>query len=209
MSQENLRNDRQPSRRKLPLSEQNTGILLELDTLSEVSARLNAAESFLGLIVKDQSFNAFMHEVLAGFIQAIPSETGSILEADYTKKILFFRAVSGRGGEGLSNVVIPLSSGIVGHVVESKTSVLIEDTAKDTRFLSSVASLVNRQTQGLIAAPILIRNTVFCVVELFNRLGKPNFDQQDLELLKKISGLASRAIEARLMLNRVSKAQAA
>jgi GAF domain-containing protein len=75
--------------------------------------------------------------------------------------------------------------------------------------LRSVSSAVGFESRNLIAAPIAIRDRVFCVVELFNRIGKPCFDEQDQELLVHMAELASKVIEVRLMLNGARKAEAA
>ena len=189
--------------------ESQPNILLEADSLATLATRLSAAESLLALLVKDVNFNDFMREVLLSFLKSIKCEAGSILEVDYSKNVLFFRSVAGQSSHRLSSVTIPWGSGIVGYVAESKNPVIIEDTNKDSRYLRSVSVSVGFDSRNLVAIPVLIRGRTFCVVELFNRVGKPCFDEQDLELMIQVAHFAAKVIEVRLMLNGARKAVAA
>ena len=60
-----------------------------------------------------------------------------------------------------------------------------------------------------VAVPVVIRDRVFCVVELFNRIGKPCFDEHDLELVVHVAEMAAKIIEVRLMLQGARKSEAA
>ncbi|MEN9723452.1 MAG: hypothetical protein RJB38_1438 [Pseudomonadota bacterium] len=185
--------------------EAQVGLLLEADSLATISTRLTTAENLLSLLIKNQSFADFMREVLLSFLKAIKCEAGSILEADPDKKFLFFRASSGQSSDRLSDFVIPWGTGIVGHVAESRRPLLLQDTQKDPRYLRAVSSTVGFEGRNLMATPVVVRDRVFCVIELFNRVGKPTFDEQDLELMIQLSEMAGKAIEARLMINGARK----
>ena len=178
-----------------------SGFFLQNDSLASVSARLVAAESILDLLVRDLSFDDFMREVLVRFLKAVPCEAGSIIEATPDSSALFFRAVSGRSSDQLSSATIPWGVGIVGHVAESRQPVLVEDASSDPRYLRSIGAAVDFEVRTLMAAPIVIRDRLFCVVELLNRLGQPAFDAHDQDLLVRIAEMAARAIEVRLMFN--------
>ncbi len=189
--------------------ESQASLLLEADSLATLSTRLATAEMLIGLLTKNLTFHDFMREVLLVHLKTLKCEAGSILEADHERRALFFRATSGQSSDRLSNILIPWGAGIVGHVAESRRPILVQDTSSDPRYLRSVSSAVGFESRNLIAAPIAIRDRVFCVVELFNRIGKPCFDEQDQELLVHMAELASKVIEVRLMLNGARKAEAA
>ena len=184
-------------------------LLLEAESLATLSTRLTTAEMFIGLLTKNLTFQDFMREVLLVHLKAVKCEAGSILESDPERKALFFRATAGQSSDRLSNILIPWGAGIVGHVAESRRPILVQDTTSDPRYLRSVGSSVGFESRNLIAAPVIIRDRVFCVVELFNRIGKPCFDEQDQDLLQHMAELAAKIIEVRLMLNGVRKVEAA
>ncbi|MBU6374799.1 MAG: GAF domain-containing protein [Bdellovibrionales bacterium] len=219
MSSENSSSKKLSLLSELPILEQppeadqtpeaQANMLLELDTLATLATRLSAAESLLSLLVKDIVFSDFMRDVLLSFLKSIKCEAGSILEVDYTRNVLFFRAVAGQSSHRLSSVSIPWGSGVVGYVAESKSPVIIQDTNHDPRYLRSVSVSVGFESRNLVAIPIVVRGRVFAVLELFNRVGKPCFDEQDLELMTHLAHYAARVIEVRLMLNGARKGVAA
>lgn len=189
--------------------ESQASLLLEADSLATLSTRLATAEAMLGLLTKNLTFQDFMREILVSVLKSIKCEAGSILEADHDKRVLFFRATAGQSSDRLASILIPWGVGIVGHVAESRRPILLQDTGADSRYLKAVSSAVGFESRNLMAAPIVVRDRVFCVVELFNRIGRPCFDEQDLDLFVQLSDMASRAIEIRLMLNGTRRAEAA
>lgn len=180
-------------------------LLFDSESVAVLASRLNTAEALIGLLVRDVSHHEFMQEVLLSFLRAIKCEAGSLLEVDRPTGALFFRAIAGQSSDKLAGVRIPRGAGIVGHVAESRRPILVEDTSTDERYLKVVSAAVGFPARNLMAAPIVIRNEVFAVVEVFNRLGKPYFDRADLDLLERISDMAANVIEARLMLNRLAR----
>jgi signal transduction protein with GAF and PtsI domain len=189
--------------------EAQASLLLGADSLATLSTRLATAEALLGLLTKNLKFQDFMREVLGCIIKAVKCEAGSILEADHEKRVLFFRATAGQSSDRLSNITIPWGVGIVGHVAESRRPILLQDTESDSRYLKSLGTAVGFQGRNLMAAPIVVRGQVFCVLELLNRGGRPSFDEKDLDLFVMLSEMTGRAIEIRLMLNGTRKAEAA
>jgi len=89
-------------------------------------------------------------------------------------------------------------------VQESRQLAHVSDCSKDERFLRTIGNVVGFQTRNLIAAPIIIRNKVFGVVEVINRIGEPAFTTEDIEIVRYLCGAASKFIEARLVMNWVA-----
>jgi GAF domain-containing protein len=165
------------------------------------ATRLAVAESLLGLAVRDLSYADFMREILLVYLKAIKCEAGSLFEAEPKTGAMFFRAVAGQQSDRLDSIRIPMGKGIVGFVHESRQLTCVQDCKNDPRFLRTVGDAVGFETRNLIAAPIVIRDRVFCVVEVLNRIGSEVFSDEDITLVNYISELAAKAIEVRLMLN--------
>jgi hypothetical protein len=176
-------------------------VLLDSGAVALNATRLGVVELLLTLSVKDIPYEDFMRELLLLFLKGIKCEAGSLFETDPGGTFLFFRAVSGQQSDLLKDVQIPVGKGIVGFVHESRQVACVQDCENDPRFLRTVGDAVGFETRNLIAAPIVIRDQVFCVVELVNRIGEPGFSEEDVELVRYFSEFAAKAIEIRLMLN--------
>lgn len=77
----------------------------------------------------------------------------------------------------------------------------MQDCRSDPRFLSSVGDAVGFESRNLVAVPVVIRDRVFCVIEVLNRIGADEFSEEDLVLVRYLAEFAARAIEARLIIN--------
>lgn len=165
-----------------------------------LSAKVAALETLLGLASRDLKFDDFMRELLLTVMKTVRSEAGSILEADYTNHNLFFRAKVGVSSDRLDNFRIPMGKGIVGHVVESRQPLVVNNVEENRIHLKTIQTAVGFETRNLVAVPIIIRGKVFCVLELLNRVGESDYSSADLEMLRYLCEQSARAIEVRLML---------
>jgi len=60
---------------------------------------------------------------------------------------------------------------------------------------------VKFESRNLVAAPVVIRDQVFCVIEVINHREAADFSEGDLDLIRYLCDAAGRVIEARLMMN--------
>jgi PAS domain S-box-containing protein len=107
---------------------------------------------------------------------------------------LVIAAAAGPGSEKLLGLRLPVTTGIVGWVMQEKQPVLVNQANQDPRFDPQIDALTQITTQSIIAAPLLVKNTVFGVIEALNR-ETGSFDPRDLELLSTVAGSAAIAIE--------------
>ncbi len=176
-------------------------LFLDETAVAMNATRLAVVEAFLSLVVRDLSYADFMREVLLVFLKGIKCEAGSIFEVDAAGQSLFFRAVAGQASDRLQDVRIPVGKGIVGYVHESRQLACVQDCRNDPRFMKSLDNTVGFESRNLIAVPVIIRDRVFCVIEVLNRIGAEHFSEEDLALVRYVADVASRVIEARLMIN--------
>ncbi|MFN7686087.1 MAG: GAF domain-containing protein [Oligoflexia bacterium] len=176
-------------------------VLLDGASVALNATKLVVAETLLALVIKDLSYPDFMREILLMFLKTIKCEAGSIFEVEPAGKFLFFRAAAGQQSDRLSALQIPIGRGIVGYAHESRQIACVQDCKHDPRFLKAVDQTVGFNTRNLIAIPIVIRDRVFCVVEVLNRIGADQFSDEDIELVKYIADLVGKGLEARLMMN--------
>lgn len=171
------------------------------DRLTNLAAKLMAAQQLLNLPLRPISFREFIREVLLIFLKSVPSEAGSVLEVHEEKGSIFFRAATGHSSDKIEHFLIPIGKGIVGHVIESKKFVNVKNVSENKEHLHSIGKAVGFETRNMIAFPILIRGKVYGVIELLNRMGETDFTPQDIDLIESLSEMAATAIELRMTLN--------
>lgn len=176
------------------------GALFSDESVAVATAKVMVLETLLTLTTRDLKFHDFMREILTVVMKAVKSEAGSILELDHDNHMLFFRATVGTSSDRVSRFIIPVGQGVVGHVAESRQPLVVDNIDENRVYLKSVQDAVGFEARNVVAVPLLVRGRVYGVLELLNRVGEDNYSAEDVELLNYLCGVASKAIEIRLML---------
>jgi len=108
---------------------------------------------------------------------------------------MVFSVVVGTNKKKLQGVKLPKGEGIVGHVMTTGESVIVEDVATDKRFSLRVDKFTGFKTRSIICSPLKTEDNIFGVIELINRISDDNFTTQDLKILSSIAEYAAIAIE--------------
>ncbi len=119
----------------------------------------------------------------------------SLLLLDEAKQELYFELVVGKASPSLKDVRIKIGQGIAGWVAQNGETVVVPDTAKDTRFFGQVDEKTQTETQSIVAVPVMFRDTCLGVIELINCMGPDGFDNRDLKLLEALADFAAIALE--------------
>jgi GAF domain-containing protein len=166
-----------------------------------LSVRLEVAVGLSQLAAGNRSFLDLCREMLQFFRTAVPCEAGSLFEVCNAESSLFVRTAFGQGAEQISSFRVPIGQGIVGHVAESKSPMLLSgDVGRSRIYIKQIADAVGFDTRSVLVVPILIRGRVFSVIELLNRIGSPGFDRRDLETAMILARVSSAVLEGRLVL---------
>jgi len=174
--------------------------LFNAESLATVMAKASALDTFLTVAARDLAFNDFMREILLCFMRVVKCEAGSIFELNPQEQSLFFRAMVGRSSDLLSKYRVPVGHGVVGHVAESRQTLVVNDGSQDPRHLKAIEQEVDFQVKNMIAVPLVIRGQLYGVLELLNRIGEESFTTSDVDLLNYLSQMAAKAIEIRMMI---------
>jgi len=166
-----------------------------------LNARAEMADRLFALVASEQSFPAMMEKILISLQQSIGAQAGSILEVDHERQEFFFRcSVGGGDPEKVKAFRIPAYKGIVGHVAESRQSLLLKNLDTDEKQLQAISMSTGFETRSCVAAPILVDNQLYGVVELFNKLNGESFDEKDLRVIEEGTRMAAKVIEVRFLL---------
>ncbi len=162
--------------------------------------KLAMMESFLGMTTRDIPYSDFLREMLFAVMKAVSCEAASFLEVDHQNQQLFFRSCTGRVSDQVLKFVIPIGTGLAGHVAQSQEHLVVHQAQENKQHLKAIGDAVGFEAKNLVAFPIVIRGTVYGVIELINRTGEENFTESDVELMKYLCNAMAKCIEMRLML---------
>lgn len=179
--------------------------LFSEESITQAMTKVAVLETFIATATRDCSYNDFVRELLVSIMSSVKCEAGSVFEVDEKNHSLCFRAVVGSSSDQIMNFVIPWGQGIVGHVAESRMSLVVDNAPENHIHLKSIEKTVGFETRNIAAFPIIIRGKVYGVIELLNRVGEPNFTSSDQELLSYFCEMAAKVIELRLMISWVKQ----
>jgi len=168
---------------------------LRLQRLIEANQALASVESLDTLLPK-----------LLRFAQEVTdAEASSILMyKPETQTLEFTLAYNEQAGTAESiinrNIELRLGEGIAGTVAKNRTSIIVADARKDSRFYRHVDKMSGFETRSILCAPVMHQEELLGVVQVLNAKEKEFFDEQDLLILESFSHLAAVAlIRSRLM----------
>lgn len=99
------------------------------------------------------------------------------------------------GKEEIKTITAKLGEGIAGWVAQNRTSLIINEPEKDPRFLKEGDERTGVKTRNLICVPIKVKEKVIGVLEVSNKEGGENFDQEDLSLLTSLADQVAIALD--------------
>lgn len=170
-----------------------------LDSLppdSRLARDLNALFRISTSICSIRTLDGLARELFELIFAAVPAESGAILlvgdraEADRED----FTSVFGWDRLGGADRPVRVSRTIVRQVLKEGVAILSRDTRGSSRF-EGVESLVALKTRSLLAVPLAIRQRQHGVIYLGTSDPTSGFDENHLQLLTAIAGIAAVALE--------------
>ncbi len=149
------------------------------------------------LVDASAAINASLNlgEVLQAIAQTaaavLRSEASSVLLLDQRRAKLVFCAAVGDRGPALIGEEFDAKLGIAGHVAATGKPVIVGDVTENKEFFRGIDAKSSFQTRGLMAAPLIWKDQVIGVVEVLNKVGDGNYDDEDLTLLQIFANLAA------------------
>lgn len=159
------------------------------------------AEKLFQLVVCERSFDDLVEAALTAIMGALEAQAGSVLEQDHEQQNYFFRCSIGGGDpEKVKAFRVPFLKGIVGHVGESKQSVLLADLEEDQKQMRAISMSVGFEAKTCMAAPIIVGGQLYGVIELFNRRQGGFFTEHDLQVFEEGTRMFAKVLEVRFLM---------
>ncbi len=138
-------------------------------------------------------FKKVLRIILSTARKLVKCEDWALLLCDDSYEYLHYELVKHTQGKSIKNTRIKIGEGPAGRALENGLPVLISDhSGKHSELKNAYPHL---KVRTLLAFPIVSQNRVIGLIQLLNRLGRDDFDEQDLEYLRKLVERASLAIE--------------
>ncbi len=169
----------------------NAAVPYEQREAGEVAVFQELGKALTSSLQLDQVLRTIMEKI----DEFLRPENWSLLLLDEAKQELYFELAVGKASPALKDVRIKIGQGIAGWVAQNGETVVVPDTAKDTRFFGKVDEKTKTETQSIVAVPVKFRDTCLGVIELINCVGPDGFDPRDLKLLEALSDFAAIALE--------------
>jgi len=159
-----------------------TRVCRDLTTLLRISARINS--------LRDR--DELQRELMDSIFKTIPAQCGAILLAENGSEE--FASVFTRERDGKLNQPVPISQTIVRQVLQEKVSVLSNDM-QNSAVYSRAHSLTEVAVSSLMAVPLELRDNVVGLIYLNTSNPRATFDEDHLQLLTGIAGIAAPALD--------------
>lgn len=125
--------------------------------------------------------------------QMFQCEASAIMLLDDDKEHLFFKVATGEKGGVVTRYRVKMGEGIAGTVAQKREPLLINDVAKDSRFLAQLDQASGFKTRSALCVPMSAAGELVGVVEILNKK-TGEFNDADQGLLESLAGLAALAI---------------
>ena len=159
-----------------------TRVCRDLTTLLRISARINS--------LRDR--DELQRELMDNIFKTIPAQCGAILLVENGTEE--FASVFTRERDGKLNRPVPISQTIVRQVLQEKVSVLSNDV-QNSAVYSQAHSLTEAAVSSLLAVPLELRDNILGLIYLNTSNPRANFDEDHLQLLAGIAGIAAPALD--------------
>lgn len=147
-----------------------------------------------GVLSAEGDHRALLRSIVTVARAIFRAKAASVFLHDDDSDELVFEAVSGEGEQSLVGARMPSSTGVAGWVLTTRQPLVINDTAKDSRFSQEAARRTGYVPQSLMCAPLLHEDRVLGVINVLDRPLRPGFALEEIDLLGQFANQAALAL---------------
>jgi PAS domain S-box-containing protein len=170
--------------------------------LRELAFLNESGQAITSTLNLDRILNLLLERVR----ELLQIDAASIALRDERTGELVFEAASGEGAEDVIGVRLKPGQGIAGWVAQTGKPLSVQNAYNDARFFAGIDKQTGMMTQSILCTPILLQGQVAGVIEALNPGDLP-FDEQAIDLLTALAGLAATAIDNARLFARVRRAE--
>ncbi|MCX7681077.1 MAG: response regulator [Anaerolineae bacterium] len=166
---------------------------------SEQAARrrneeLSALIEINRMVTSSLELDSVLEATIQGIREILNVEAGSLVLVDEETGALVFRKTFSPVQGWITGRTIQPGQGIIGYVVQSGESRLVNNVERDPYFAADVDDAVGIVSRAILCVPLRIRDRVIGAIEVINKLDG-EFTKQDLELLEAMAASVAVAVD--------------
>jgi two-component system NtrC family sensor kinase len=146
------------------------------------------------MVTSSLDLDGVLKTTIRGIQEILQVEAGSLILVDEEADRLVFRTTFSPEQGWITGRTIQPGEGIVGHVVESGESQLVNNVERDRYFSSEVDEEAGITSRTILCVPLEVHDQVVGAIEVINKLDGV-FTDQDLELLQAMAASVAVAVE--------------
>jgi len=146
------------------------------------------------MVTSSLDLDAVLKATILGIREILHVEAGSLVLVDEEADRLVFRTTFSPEQGWITGRTIQPGEGIVGYVVRSGETKLVNDVERDLHFSAEVDEEAGITSRAILCAPLMIRDRVIGAIEVINKLDGA-FTAQDLELLQAMAASVAVAVD--------------
>ncbi|MBP7459881.1 MAG: SpoIIE family protein phosphatase [Candidatus Delongbacteria bacterium] len=156
------------------------------------------------LLNSSLDLNLLLSMVMQITTETMQVEASSLLLYQQNKNRLTFEISLGPKGEQLHHILLPSDKGIVGQVIRSRQSMVVNDVRQSLFFNPEIDRKTGFVTRSILCVPLIYQDQIRGAIEVINKLGGRDFQDGDVKLLESIAVQVVLSLENAQLFNRVS-----
>lgn len=180
------------------------------------SNRLNALIAILGQIGATLDRQQILRIIINYAPVLLNAEASSLFLVDEESQDLVLAYASNNQPIDLANVRVPSGQGIIGHVVNTGQTVIVQDVSTDRRHYAQVDQNTGFQTRSILAVPLITRMIALGAergstgirtiggLEALNKVGGA-FTEEDAQLFRTLANQAATVLQVADLYNNANK----
>jgi len=157
----------------------------KFNTLIETNALINSNYADL---------NFLLTQILESATRLCEGEASSLLLVNKETQELYFEVSIGGAPEDVKRFTVKMGEGIAGWVAAHNRSIIVNDAESDNRHRHDISKQVKYSSKTMIAVPMRVKEECLGVIELINKKGGKQFDEEDLAWLEIFATQAGIAV---------------
>ena len=171
---------------------------------AELLRRMSVLIEVANRVSDSLSLDDLLPRLIELITDVLAAERATLFLYDSETEELFSRVAR---GDGIAEIRVPITAGIVGSVFRSGQAEIIDDAYADARFNAEVDRRTGYRTRSILCVPLRNRNNaVIGVSQVLNKSGGP-FLRPDQALLEAITAQAASALEQARLFERLERAR--
>ncbi len=155
---------------------------------------LNALLKISQTINSIRSLGELQGQLLEMIFEVVPAQRGAILLTDGKSKFDNFASAFGWDRQAGAQTTVRISRAVIGQVLNSGEAILSNNILESEAFGENESLMVSH-TRALLAVPILLMNRKLGAIYLSTSDSAVQFDEDHLQLVSAIAGIAAVAME--------------